>query len=61
MYAQRAPVCGNLFHHAVEMFLKGGLGLKRPLSELQDMGTNPAALEAITRYNDHADFLTTRF
>ena len=25
------------------------------------MGTNPAALEAITRHNDRADFLTTRF
>jgi hypothetical protein len=158
MHAQHAPVCGNLFHHAVEMFLKGGLAQKRPLSELQDMrhnlkklwrafkedfpdpglsrhdktiksldkfeeirypggamrsigislewtgpagtitthggipnprkysvivsdidhlvadvlrasswnpgvfmGTNPDALEAITRYNDHAVFLTTRF
>jgi hypothetical protein len=25
MYAQRFPVCGNLFHHAVEMFLKAGI------------------------------------
>ena len=158
MNAQCNPVCGNLFHHAVEMFLKGGLARKRPLSELQDMrhnlkkiwrafkadfpgaslsrhdktiksldkfeeirypggamksigislewagpagtittyggissprkysvivsdldhlvadvlrasswnpgvfmGSNPAALEAITRYNDHAEYLTTRF
>jgi HEPN domain-containing protein len=25
MHAQCLPVCANLFHHAVEMFLKGGL------------------------------------
>ena len=25
MHAQCMPVCGNLFHHAVEMLLKGGL------------------------------------
>jgi hypothetical protein len=25
------------------------------------MGTNPFALEAITRHNKHAEFLTTRF
>ena len=26
--AQCMPVCGNLFHHAVEMLLKGGLAQK---------------------------------
>ncbi len=36
MHAQCVPVCGNLFHHAVEMLLKGGLARKRPLSDLKD-------------------------
>jgi hypothetical protein len=38
MYAQRVPVCGTLFHYAVEMALKGGLARKRELAELKDMG-----------------------
>jgi hypothetical protein len=38
MHAQSMPVCGNLFHHAVEMLLKGGLARKRSLSDLRDMG-----------------------
>jgi hypothetical protein len=38
MHAQCLPVCGNLFHHAVEMLLKGGLARKRKISELKDMG-----------------------
>jgi hypothetical protein len=37
MHAQCMPVCGNLFHHAVEMILKGGLARKRKLSELEVM------------------------
>ena len=37
MHAQLMPVCGNLFHHAVEMSLKSGLTKKRKLSELKDM------------------------
>lgn len=41
MHAQCIPVCGNLFHHALEMLLKGGLARKRPLSDLKDnMGHN---------------------
>jgi hypothetical protein len=40
MHAQCMPVCGNLFHHAVEMILKGGLAQKRNLSDLKDMGHN---------------------
>jgi hypothetical protein len=28
VHAQCIPVCGNLFHHAVEMLLKGGLAKK---------------------------------
>ena len=159
MHGQLMPICGILFHHTVEMLLKGGLARKRSLAELKDVGhtlkelwrdfkvdfpdqnlerhdktisrldefdairypdailkhgmgtsaqwqppaaevityggmktpkqyvmvvsdidelvadvlkasswnpgtfmrTNPFALEAITRYNDHAEFLTTRF
>jgi hypothetical protein len=159
MHAQCMPVCGILFHHTVEMLLKGGLARQRELCELEKMrhrlkvlwrafkvdfhdsnlkqhdktvsrldkfdairypdeilrygmgttaqwgnpaaeviahggiktprqyvivvsaiddlvadvfktcswnpgtfmGTNPAALEAITRYNDHSEFLITRF
>ena len=37
MYAQCMPVCGNLFHHAVEMALKAGLARNRKLSELKEM------------------------
>jgi hypothetical protein len=39
VHAQCIPVCGNLFHHAVEMLLKGGLAKKRKLSlsELEKM------------------------
>jgi hypothetical protein len=29
------PVCGNLYHHAVEMFLKAGLSRKYSLDDLQ--------------------------
>jgi hypothetical protein len=40
VHAQCIPVCGNLFHHAVEMLLKGGLAKKRKLSlsALKKMG-----------------------
>jgi hypothetical protein len=37
MHAQCIPVCGNLFHHTVEMFLKAGLAQKRKLPELEAM------------------------
>lgn len=30
------PVCGNLFHHAIEMYLKGCLSSKLGLAELKD-------------------------
>lgn len=36
VHAQNMFISGNLFHHAVEMLLKGGLARKRPLSELKD-------------------------
>ena len=44
MHAQRFPVCGNLFHHAIEMALKGGLARKRKISELKYMRHNLKAL-----------------
>jgi hypothetical protein len=31
---QRSPVCGNIFHHAIEMFLKAGLSRRLSLEEL---------------------------
>ena len=37
MHAQCMPVTGILFHHAVEMFLKGGLLQKRTLSDVEAM------------------------
>jgi hypothetical protein len=37
MHAQCMPVTGILFHHAVEMFLKGGLLQKRTLSDVRAM------------------------
>ena len=37
MHAGCAPVCGNLFHHAVEMFLKVGLAQRRELTDLERM------------------------
>jgi hypothetical protein len=36
-HAGCVPVCGNLFHHAVEMFLKAGLTQQRALSDVTDM------------------------
>jgi hypothetical protein len=44
MHAQCMHVCGNLFHHAVEMILKGGLARKRNLSDLKDMRHNLRAI-----------------
>jgi len=39
MHAQRSLICGNLFHHAVEMLLKGGLAKNgKGLPELARMG-----------------------
>ena len=40
MHAQCLPVCGNLFHHTVEMFLKAGLSQRRKLSDLKCLGHN---------------------
>jgi hypothetical protein len=38
MHAGCMPVVGILFHHTVEMLLKGGLAQKRTPGELKDMG-----------------------
>jgi hypothetical protein len=40
MHARCMPVCGNLFHHAVEMILKGGLAQKHKLTALEKMSHN---------------------
>jgi hypothetical protein len=41
MHAQSSYVCGNLFHHAVEMLLKADLARTgKSLEELQHMGHN---------------------
>jgi hypothetical protein len=42
--AQCFPVCGNLFHHAVEMMLKGALASNRTAAELKRMSHNLAKL-----------------
>jgi hypothetical protein len=31
------PVCGNLFHHTIEMFLKASLSQTKSLKELKDL------------------------
>ena len=40
VHAGCAPVCGNLFHHAVERFLKAGLTQHRGLSDIERMRHN---------------------
>ena len=37
-FAGLLPVCGNLFHHAIEMYLKGYLVSKLTLAELKALG-----------------------
>jgi len=37
-FAGLLPVCGNLFHHAIEMYLKGCLVSKLTLAELKTLG-----------------------
>ncbi len=43
-FAWFSPVCGNLFHHAIEMFLKGYLGSKKSLADLKNLGHRLGAL-----------------
>jgi len=40
MEAKLLPVCGNLFHHAAEMVLKGGLSKTKSLEDVKRMGHN---------------------
>jgi hypothetical protein len=55
MYAQRSDVCGNLFHHAVEMLLKAGLANHgKNLSELARMGHDLKKLWRAYK-DDHAE------
>jgi len=37
-FAAMAPVVGNLLHHAIEMYLKGGLSKTKTLDELKKFG-----------------------
>jgi hypothetical protein len=39
-FAGLLPVVGNLLHHAIEMYLKGGLSKTKTLAELKDFGHN---------------------
>jgi hypothetical protein len=39
-FARFHPVVGNLFHHAIEMYLKGALSEKRSLNELRKLSHN---------------------
>jgi hypothetical protein len=55
MYAQRSYICGNLFHHAVEMLLKAGLAKNgKSLSDLTDMRHSLKKLWRAYR-DDHAE------
>ena len=38
IFAGLIPVAGNLLHHAIEMFLKGGLASSMDLGELKELG-----------------------
>jgi len=37
-FAALTPACGNHFHHAIEMYLKGYLSSKLRMTELKDLG-----------------------
>jgi hypothetical protein len=45
-FAGFAPVVGNVLHHAVENFLKGGLSKTKTLRELKNLGHNLPAIWA---------------
>jgi hypothetical protein len=59
-FAWLAPVCGNLFHHAIEMYLKGHLSTKLSLAELKKLGHD---LQAIWNHfkSDVSDAALDRF
>jgi hypothetical protein len=40
VFAALNPVAGNLMHHAIEHFLKGGLAKTKPIPELKKLGHN---------------------
>ena len=55
MHAQRSLICGNLFHHAVEMLLKAGLAKRgKSLPELESMRHNLTKLWRAYK-NDHPE------
>src|SRR5437870_1212577 len=45
-FAWFSPVCGNLFHHAIEMFVKGYLCERKSLEELKKVGHRLCSLWA---------------
>jgi len=50
MYAQRSLICGNLFHHAVEMLLKAGLAIRAKTSPVwRSRGTGSKSFGGLTR------------
>ncbi len=55
MHAAQSYICGNLFHHAVEMLLKAGLAKNGTiLSDLRDMGHSLKKLWRAYK-DDHAE------
>jgi hypothetical protein len=59
-FARFSPVCGNLFHHAIEMFLKGQLASKKSLADLKDLGHRLGSLWGHFK-QDVGDSALTRF
>ena len=56
IFAGLIPVAGNLLHHAVEMFLKGGLASSMDLSELKGLGHSlPKTWSAFKLRSDHLE------
>ena len=54
LHSRFLPVCGNLLHHCIEMFLKGALAPSTSLTELRNIGHELRALwpRFKTRIND---------
>jgi hypothetical protein len=57
--AGQAPVAGNLLHHAVEMFLKGGLAKSTTLAQLKGLSHNLPNLWGTFKTTFNAPTLST--
>src|SRR5262249_4760831 len=44
VHAQIMPVCGNQFHHAIEMGLKSALARKLPIADVRKLGHDLGAI-----------------